>query len=278
MGSSSSTATSSVVRSPGLREIGAPPPSFPFGLTDPGSLKGSGNVRYRKMAAIPVGPSADMRHRASPEPNPADERLRMLFGGHLHSPVPPSQQSQHGADSQEQLEEVERLNMQFQELFGTDIGVTNLADSLSLKVRHVAITGPDNVVRHISVPSTRSAYEILSRILREFGLDRDVDKDRYALFVMSTDGGGARSLTDDEIIEIFNDPDSLVSEKIFLRKRHQLARPTPGTRRSEQLQKAFEKLGNILPRQPSNNTISSSSTHTPISVSSTPLLSAAQSA
>ncbi|KAJ1936789.1 ATP binding, partial [Linderina macrospora] len=275
LGGSNSTATSSVIRSPGLREIGAPPPTFPFGLTEPGSIKGPGNLRYRKMTAIPASQSPATKP-ATLDPNSPESRLRALFGGHLHSPGPPSQMNQVDTDAQEQLEEVERLNMQFQELFGTDIGVTNLADSLSLKVRQVAITGPDHVVRHISVSSTRSAHEILARILREFDLDRDVDKDRYALFVMSTDGGGARSLTDSEIVEIFNDPDSLVREKIFLRKRHQLAKPTPGARRSEQLQKAFEKLGNILPRQSSHNTISSLSAHSQTSASSSTLLGSTQ--
>ncbi|KAJ2822134.1 ATP binding, partial [Coemansia sp. 'formosensis'] len=60
-------------------------------------------------------------------------------------------------------EEIERLGLQFQEFFGTDISVSNLADSLSVKTWHVTITGPENQVRQVPITNTSSAQAILDR-------------------------------------------------------------------------------------------------------------------
>ncbi|KAI8325102.1 hypothetical protein GQ54DRAFT_331237 [Martensiomyces pterosporus] len=204
-----------------------------------------------------LSPKLQGQHlESAPLPSP---RLRMLTSSHRLATIPPPspQKQQYGSDSEEQkslhsplpADEIDRLGFPFQEIFGTDISVSNLADSLSLKIRQVSITGPDNQVRLVSVTNTRTAQEILDRILREFNLDTDVDKDRYSLFSMTSKSGGARCLTDEELLEIFSDPENMPQEKLFLRKRHQLTRPPTGTKRSEHLQRAIEKLGNIIPVQ-----------------------------
>ncbi|KAJ2051963.1 ATP binding, partial [Coemansia sp. S2] len=144
-------------------------------------------------------------------------------------------------------EEIERLGLQFQEFFGTDISVSNLADSLSVKTWHVTITGPENQVRQVAITNTSSAQTILDRVRREFDLDNDIDGDQYSLFSMTSEGGGARCLSNEELVKMFSSSDSAPQEKFFLRKRHQLSRPPMGSKRSEHLQRAIERLGNIIP-------------------------------
>ncbi|KAJ2698955.1 ATP binding [Coemansia sp. IMI 209128] len=146
-----------------------------------------------------------------------------------------------------QTEEIERLGLQFQEFFGTDISVSNLADSLSVKTWHVTITGPENQVRQVAITNTSSAQAILDRVRREFDLDNDIDGDQYSLFSMTSEGGGARCLSNEELAKMFSSSDSAPQEKFFLRKRHQLSRPPMGSKRSEHLQRAIERLGNIIP-------------------------------
>ncbi|KAJ2493373.1 ATP binding [Coemansia sp. RSA 2050] len=146
-----------------------------------------------------------------------------------------------------QAEEIERLGLQFQEFFGTDISVSNLADSLSVKTWHVTITGPENQVRQVAITNTSSAQAILDRVRREFDLDNDIDGDQYSLFSMTSEGGGARCLSNEELVKMFSSSDSAPQEKFFLRKRHQLSRPPMGSKRSEHLQRAIERLGNIIP-------------------------------
>ncbi|KAJ2875044.1 ATP binding [Coemansia aciculifera] len=144
-------------------------------------------------------------------------------------------------------EEIERLGLQFQEFFGTDISVSNLADSLSVRTWHVTITGPENQVRQVAITNTSSAQAILDRVRREFDLDNDIDGDQYSLFSMTSEGGGARCLSNEELAKMFSSSDSAPQEKFFLRKRHQLSRPPMGSKRSEHLQRAIERLGNIIP-------------------------------
>ncbi|KAJ2909414.1 ATP binding [Coemansia aciculifera] len=144
-------------------------------------------------------------------------------------------------------EEIERLGLQFQEFFGTDIRVSNLADSLSVKTWHVTITGPENQARQVAITNTSSAQAILDRVRREFDLDNDIDGDQYSLFSMTSEGGGARCLSNEELVRMFSSSDSAPHDKFFFRKRHQLSRPPMGSKRSEHLQRAIERLGNIIP-------------------------------
>ncbi|KAJ2725989.1 ATP binding [Coemansia sp. Benny D115] len=144
-------------------------------------------------------------------------------------------------------EDIERLGLQFQELFGSDIGVANLADSLSVKTFPVSITGPENQVRQVVITLGSSASTILDRVRREFDLDNDYDGDQYSLFSMTSEAGGARCLGNDELTRLFSDPDGVPPERFFLRKRHQMSRPPMSSNRSEHLQRAIERLGNIIP-------------------------------
>ncbi|KAJ1906750.1 ATP binding [Coemansia sp. IMI 209127] len=146
-----------------------------------------------------------------------------------------------------QNDEIERLGLQFQEFFGTDISVTRLADSLSVRTWNVTITGPENEMRQVSIANSSSAQAILNRVRREFDLRNDADGDQYSLFSMTSAAGGARCLSNEELENMFADPTRAPPEKFFLRKRHQLSRPPIGTKRSEHLQRAIEKLGNIIP-------------------------------
>ncbi|KAJ1842694.1 ATP binding, partial [Coemansia sp. RSA 2703] len=145
-----------------------------------------------------------------------------------------------------------RLGLQFQEIFGTDISVANLADSLSVKTFQVSITGPENQACQVSITVGSSASTILARIRREFDLDNDSDGDQYSLFSMTSEGGGARCLSNDELVKMFSNPDVPPPERFFLRKRHQISRPPMGFNRSEHLQRAIERLGNknaVSPQQ-----------------------------
>ncbi|KAJ2611310.1 ATP binding [Coemansia sp. RSA 1365] len=184
------------------------------------------------------------------------QRLRPLASSHR-----PQRQQQHkqqtdttspskkGARGEDNIE---RLGFQLQEFFGTDISVAHLADSLSVRTWQVAVTGPENQVRHVSIANTSSAKGILDRVRRAFDLNNDVDSDQYSLFSMTSEGGGARCLSNEELARMFSDPDSTPPEKFFLRKRHQLTRPPMGSKRSEHLQRAIERLGNIIPVTPSS--------------------------
>ncbi|KAJ2475032.1 ATP binding, partial [Coemansia sp. RSA 2320] len=144
-------------------------------------------------------------------------------------------------------EEIERLGLQFQEFFGTDISVSNLADSLTVKTWNVTITGPENQARQVAITNTSSAQTILDRVRRAFDLDNDIDGDQYSLFSMTSEGGGARCLSNEELVRVFSSSENAPTDKLFLRKRHQLSRPPMGSKRSEHLQRAIERLGNIIP-------------------------------
>ncbi|KAJ2760386.1 ATP binding, partial [Coemansia nantahalensis] len=170
---------------------------------------------------------------ASVSPSPSARRL------------PPLRElrTEHGGD-------IERLGFQLQEFFGTDISVAHLADSLSVRTWQITVAGPENRVRQVQIANTNSATAILDRVRRAFGLDSDIDGDQYSLFSMTSEGGGARCLSNEELARMFADPDSTPPEKFFLRKRHQLSRPPIGLKRYEHLQRAIERLGNIIPSTP----------------------------
>ncbi|KAJ1722138.1 ATP binding [Coemansia erecta] len=161
-------------------------------------------------------------------------------------------ESKHSSSRDGKNEDIERLGLQFQEIFGTDISVANLADSLSVKTFQVSITGPENQACQVSITVGSSATTILDKIRREFDLDNDSDGDQYSLFSMTSEGGGARCLSNDELVKMFSNPDVPPPERFFLRKRHQISRPPMGFNRSEHLQRAIERLGNknaISPQQ-----------------------------
>ncbi|KAI9471216.1 kinase-like domain-containing protein [Coemansia mojavensis] len=172
------------------------------------------------------------------------QRLRKLANTHR---APQQPLSKLASQKPKQGEEIERLEFQLQEFFGSDISVAHLADSLSVRTWQVTVTGPENQVRHVSIANTSSARAILQRVRRAFDLDNDADGEQYSLFSMTSEGGGARCLSNEELVKMFADPNKSPPEKFFLRKRHQLSRPPAGTKRSEHLQRAIERLGNIIP-------------------------------
>ncbi|KAJ2077606.1 ATP binding [Coemansia sp. RSA 988] len=216
--------------------------------------QGSGEAGGLPQVAMPhmVGASGSSAAHVSEPMSAPIQRLRPLASN------PRSQRQQHkqqtGTASPSKKgtaahgeDNIERLGFQLQEFFGTDISVAHLADSLSVRTWQVAVTGPENQVRHVSIANTSSAKGILDRVRRAFDLNNDVDSDQYSLFSMTSEGGGARCLSNEELARMFSDPDSSPPEKFFLRKRHQLTRPPMGTKRSEHLQRAIERLGNIIP-------------------------------
>lgn len=140
-------------------------------------------------------------------------------------------------------DELERLGFQFREMFGTDISVTNLADSLSVKALNFTISGPENQVKQVPISNARSAQAILDRVRKEFDLNSDVDGDQYSLFSMTSVNGGARCLGGEELVKIFTSPDMARNERFFLRKRHNVPRPYSNVSRTEHLQRAIERLG-----------------------------------
>ncbi|KAJ1922162.1 ATP binding [Mycoemilia scoparia] len=144
------------------------------------------------------------------------------------------------------------LESQFKDLFDTDDGISKLADSLSVDRRQVAVIGANGETKHVDVTSAKTARDVLDLILCEFGLMADVDKDKYALFVMSGEGGGARSLSDEELIAICSNSPNNTKERLFLRKRHLINRAIDGVQRSLRVQRTIEKLGTILPASASN--------------------------
>ncbi|KAJ1769610.1 ATP binding, partial [Coemansia sp. RSA 1843] len=211
--------------------------------------------KQSNLSLKPIGSHQHMMQGIEPMSAPLP-RLRMLTSSHKQtkrSPpsVQPLQLLKDAAESRglkvAQNDEIERLGLQFQEFFGTDISVTRLADSLSVRTWNVTITGPENEMRQVSIANSSSAQAILNRVRREFDLKNDADGDQYSLFSMTSASGGARCLSNEELERMFSDPTRAPPEKFFLRKRHQLSRPPIGTKRSEHLQRAIEKLGNIIP-------------------------------
>ncbi|KAJ2453732.1 ATP binding [Coemansia sp. RSA 2336] len=210
-----------------------------------GSQKSADASTKQGGLSLKTGASIASGFQASTEPMSAPvQRLRKLANTH-RSPQQPS--SKLASQKPKQGEEIERLEFQLQEFFGSDISVAHLADSLSVRTWQVTVTGPENQVRHVSIANTSSARAILQRVRRAFDLDNDADGEQYSLFSMTSEGGGARCLSNEELVKMFADPNKSPPEKFFLRKRHQLSRPPAGTKRSEHLQRAIERLGNIIP-------------------------------
>ncbi|KAJ2222716.1 ATP binding, partial [Coemansia sp. RSA 518] len=211
----------------------------------------SGTTSQQAALSLKTGTGIVNGFEAASEPMSAPvQRLRMMANAHRaqqQQKSPTQASSKPNQQTIEQAEEIERLGFQLQDFFGSGISVAHLADSLSMRTWQVAVTGPENQVRHVSISNTTSARVILDRVRRAFDLDNDVDNDQYSLFSMTSEGGGARCLSSDELVKMFSDPNKNPPEKFYLRKRHHLPRPPIGTKRSEHLQRAIERLGNILP-------------------------------
>ncbi|KAJ2743121.1 ATP binding [Coemansia sp. BCRC 34301] len=216
-------------------------------LGSPSLRHGGSSVPYAAQAAEPMSAplprlrmlTSSSQQRKSPSSSPTVAPLQLLRDA--------IETSRSTSSRLGPAEEIERLGLQFQEFFGTDIRVSNLADSLSVKTWHITVTGPENQARQVAITNASSAQAILDRVRREFDLDNDVDGDQYSLFSMTSEGGGARCLSNEELVKMFSSSDSAPHEKFFLRKRHQLSRPPIGSKRSEHLQRAIERLGNIIP-------------------------------
>ncbi|KAJ2878026.1 ATP binding, partial [Coemansia asiatica] len=232
-------------------------PLMPIHALKQSSSKENGSSTSSSKLSLKTGqnmPMLGVEPLSAPLP-----RIRMIsssFRQNAASTSPPSitslQALRDAVDTRQsaksgQNENIDRLGLQFQEFFGTDISVANLADSLSVKTFQVSITGPENQVSQVSITVGSSASTILDKVRREFDLDNDSDGDQYSLFSMSSEGGGARCLSNDELVKLFSNPDVPPPERFFLRKRHQISRPPMSTNRSEHLQRAIERLGNILP-------------------------------
>ncbi|KAJ2671240.1 ATP binding [Coemansia sp. RSA 1085] len=215
------------------------------GTSVDGSHKSADSSTKQGGLSLKTGASIASGFQASTEPMSAPvQRLRKLANTHR---APQQPLSKLASQKPKQGEEIERLEFQLQEFFGSDISVAHLADSLSVRTWQVTVTGPENQVRHVSIANTSSARAILQRVRRAFDLDNDADGEQYSLFSMTSEGGGARCLSNEELVKMFADPNKSPPEKFFLRKRHQLSRPPAGTKRSEHLQRAIERLGNIIP-------------------------------
>ncbi|KAJ1825376.1 ATP binding, partial [Coemansia sp. RSA 2599] len=232
-------------------------PLMPIHALKHGSGKEAGGSAGSSKLSLKTGLSTPM---LGVEPLSAPlPRIRMIsssFRQNAASTSPPSitplQALKDAIDTRQgakpsQNDNIDRLGLQFQEFFGTDISVANIADSLSVKTFQVSITGPENQVSQVSITVGSSASTILDKVRREFDLDNDSDGDQYSLFSMSSEGGGARCLSNDELAKLFSNPDVPPPERFFLRKRHQISRPPMSTNRSEHLQRAIERLGNIIP-------------------------------
>ncbi|KAJ2801141.1 ATP binding [Coemansia guatemalensis] len=222
-----------------------------------GSGEAGGTLQPQVAISHMAGTSGSGTAHVSEPMSAPIQRLRPLASSHRSQRQQHKQQADTASPSKKGAaahgeDNIERLGFQLQEFFGTDISVAHLADSLSVRTWQIAVTGPENQVRHVSIANTSSAKGILDRVRRAFDLNNDVDSDQYSLFSMTSEGGGARCLSNEELARMFSDPDSTPPEKFFLRKRHQLTRPPMGSKRSEHLQRAIERLGNIIPVPPSS--------------------------
>ncbi|KAJ2824311.1 ATP binding [Coemansia erecta] len=243
------------IRKPKPTHIGSPTLAAPTLNESTQRSADSGATSQQPALSVKTGTGSASAFRSSSEPMSAPvHRLRMLAGTHRpqQQKSPPLASSKLKSHLAEQGEEIERLGFQLQDFFGSDISVAHLADSLSVRTWQIAVTGPENQVRHVLISNTSSAKVILDRVRRAFDLDNDADGDQYSLFSMTSEGGGARCLSNDELVKMFSDPSNTPPDKFFLRKRHQLTRPPMSTKRSEHLQRAIERLGNILPMPSAN--------------------------
>ncbi|OMJ14009.1 Protein kinase byr2, partial [Smittium culicis] len=120
-------------------------------------------------------------------------------------------------------------------------------------MKSISVIGPNGEVKLVGVEASESGKDILYSVLSSFGLMGDRDKDKYAIFHVSGEQGGARMLSHDQLFKMCTESGFSRTEKLFLKKRHQLTIVPPSAQRDAELQRAIEKFETILPPPPNSS-------------------------
>ncbi|CAG8489781.1 8041_t:CDS:10 [Acaulospora morrowiae] len=143
-------------------------------------------------------------------------------------------------------------------------------------VKHCIKVIGENQTRNITIDDVSDAESILARVLQKFNINEDVE--RYSLFTTS-ETGTARSLSDDELVEICKSADRPERDRLILRKKHQpisheeikkrnrdkklanfFGEKPPSTSQAPQVGISQKKLRNFFGQRPPSELISSNLT------------------
>ncbi|CAG8664532.1 6981_t:CDS:10, partial [Acaulospora morrowiae] len=143
-------------------------------------------------------------------------------------------------------------------------------------VKHCIKVIGENQTRTITIDDVSDAESILARVLQKFNINEDVE--RYSLFTTS-ETGTARSLSDDELVEICKSADRPERDRLILRKKHQpmsyeemkrrnrdkkltdfFGEKPPSTSQAPQVGISQKKLRNFFGQRPPSELISSNLT------------------
>ncbi|OLY83483.1 hypothetical protein AYI68_g2378 [Smittium mucronatum] len=113
-------------------------------------------------------------------------------------------------------------------------------------MKSISVIGPHGETKFVGIEASESGKDILYSALNSFGLMGDKDKDKYAIFHVSGEQGGARMLSHSQLYKICTQNNLPKTEKFFLKKRHQLTIVPPSAQRDAELQRAIEKLETAL--------------------------------
>ncbi|PVV03848.1 hypothetical protein BB560_001659 [Smittium megazygosporum] len=109
----------------------------------------------------------------------------------------------------------------------------------------IVIKGPNNESKDIPFQSSLLGKEILELAISAFGLANSLDKDKYSIFIMSSEGDGARIVEGSEVFSPYSENGNTENIKLFLKKRHDLG-VASSLERDAELQRTIQKLGNFV--------------------------------
>ncbi|PVU94962.1 hypothetical protein BB561_002153 [Smittium simulii] len=115
------------------------------------------------------------------------------------------------------------------------------------KTKMITVEGPNNESNQIYIYNCKSGKEILDCTLQSFDLHNDTDVDIYSIFMVSSEGEGARIVENAELFNLCSDNQNVENARLFLKKRHLISATLPSAERDAELQRTIEKLGNFVP-------------------------------
>ncbi|KAG0765363.1 hypothetical protein G6F57_004227 [Rhizopus arrhizus] len=127
-----------------------------------------------------------------------------------------------------------------------------------IKQTCVKVFGEDGQTRIVNVNNANESKVIMAKVLHKFGID-ELEANNFCIFVGSSTNGEARTLSDQELIDICRSTDRPEKERLILRKRHMY--PTheqfkrKGTTNLKQISAANESLYSLSSFDDSSSTL-----------------------
>lgn len=127
-----------------------------------------------------------------------------------------------------------------------------------IKQTCVKVFGEDGQTRTVNVNNANESKIIMAKVLHKFGID-ELEANNFCIFVGSSTNGEARTLSDQELVDICRSTDRPEKERLILRKRHMY--PTheqfkrKGTTNLKQISEANESLYSLSSFDDSSSTL-----------------------